>query len=168
VRKEQPTAHRAVALTFQLTSFHLTFSPLITSSLISHKTTFHRRPLFFFKNSQYDSMSASMANFRPFSFRPSFLLLLNLFFLLAGPKVDLDLGLKIPLFVMSFFQALPGIHKTWVWAWEWWTSRKASKAKGKAVELERAGSGRGGERAQLVKLKQDLTDLRNRVVILEF
>ena len=37
---------------------------------------------------------------------------------------------------MSFFQAVPGIHKTWVWDWKRWAARKASMKKGKKPDLE--------------------------------
>ncbi|CEJ60995.1 hypothetical protein PMG11_09545 [Penicillium brasilianum] len=68
---------------------------------------------------------------------------------------------------MAFFQAIPGIYRTWVWAWEWWTSPKESKDKGQAVDLERLGSGRGGRRGQLAKLEKDLGDMNGRVIALE-
>jgi hypothetical protein len=66
---------------------------------------------------------------------------------------------------MSFFQAVPGIHKTWVWGWEWWAARKASEGKVKEPDLELKAVQVG--QADLKRLEQALTDLTNRVVELE-
>lgn len=67
---------------------------------------------------------------------------------------------------MSFFQAVPGIHKTWVWGWTWWAARKVSKGKGKEPDLE-LGAVQVGQAAAVRRVEKALTDLTYRVAGLE-
>lgn len=61
---------------------------------------------------------------------------------------------------MSFFSAVPGIHKTWVRGWEWWAERKArtEKEKGKEPDLE-LGALRPVTRAQQKEVEDSVANL---------